>query len=272
MRTPLLLPAFVLALHVPTLSAADFAGPNQHICGTTTLMDAFALGAGENGLWSVVEGSATFSNITSPFSPVAGLSFGENVLRWTVSGSDGSASDLVSIWCYNSAMPNADAGADQNVSDPPAFAQLSGSVPIAPGTCVWTLVAGTGTFSSAMDPQATVSFLGMGTNTIQWNCDNGPCGVTSDIVQVELTVVGIDEVAMEALDMHFDQNGQRMVFGPRSRKLSIVLVDEQGRLMRQVNTSAGTWTWELSDLPAGAYLAVATTEGRTYTVRFVVSH
>jgi hypothetical protein len=268
MRTTVLLSAFVLVLHS---QAADFAGPNQYICATSTVMAADPLGTGENGLWSVVEGTATFSIINSPFSPVTGLSFGENVLRWTVSGSDGSASDLVSIWCYNSAMPAANAGADQNVSDPPGFAQLNGSVPIHPGTCVWTIVAGTGTFSSTADPQATVSFLGMGTNTIQWTCDNGPCGVTSDIVQLELTVVGIDEVAMEALDMHFDHNGQRMVFGPRSQKASIVLLDEHGRTVRHVSTPVGSGVWDLADLPAGLYLAVGNTEGRRHTVRFVVT-
>ncbi|MCB0770156.1 MAG: T9SS type A sorting domain-containing protein [Flavobacteriales bacterium] len=250
--------------------AADFAGPNQYICGTSTVMAAFSLSPGESGLWSVVEGSASFSNITSPFSPVTGLGFGENVLRWTVTGSSGSASDLVSIWCYNNAMPAADAGADQNVSDPPGIAQLNGSAPIHPGTCTWTIVAGTGTFSDPNEPNATVSFLGMGTNTLQWTCDNGPCGVTSDIVQVELTVVGIDEVAMEALDMHYDHTAQRMVFGQRSQKVSMVLLNAQGRTVRQVNAPAGTGIWDLADLPAGLYFAVGYTEGRRHTFRFVV--
>ncbi|MEZ4739674.1 MAG: hypothetical protein R2818_10080 [Flavobacteriales bacterium] len=167
-------------------------------------------------------------------------------------------------------MPFANAGADQNVSDPPGSAQLSGSAPIHPGTCIWTIVAGTGTFSNANDPNATVSFLGMGTNVIQWTCDNGPCGVTADIVELVVTAaIGIDEAAMDELDMYFDHAGQRLVFGPRSQGVTLALTDLQGRIIREGSASVGTGPWDLTDLPAGPYLISGMRSGQYYAFRFL---
>ncbi|MEZ4739673.1 MAG: hypothetical protein R2818_10075 [Flavobacteriales bacterium] len=65
MRTAPLLTALALAFTAQAMPPADFAGPNQYLCGTNTVMEAVALSTGESGLWSVVSGSAVFTR-TSP--------------------------------------------------------------------------------------------------------------------------------------------------------------------------------------------------------------
>lgn len=77
------------------------AGPDQSFsCGTTsTTLAANAATAGSTGSWSVVSGTATITNPSSPTSTVTGLVAGCAVLRWTITGPTGCATttDDVSI-------------------------------------------------------------------------------------------------------------------------------------------------------------------------------
>ena len=72
------------------------AGNDQAICTSSTNLSATSTING--GSWSVVAGSGTFANPTSPISTVSGLAMGTNVFRWT-SNTDlcGSQSDDVTI-------------------------------------------------------------------------------------------------------------------------------------------------------------------------------
>ncbi|MBL0126097.1 MAG: T9SS type A sorting domain-containing protein [Flavobacteriales bacterium] len=266
-----LLPAFALLLHAQVLSA-DFAGPNQFICGTSTIMGANALGTGESGFWTVLNGTADFFNANAPNTPVTGLSYGENVLQWTILAPGGPVSDQVSIWCYNSAMPLANAGPDQVVSVPPGTAQLSGSTPIAPGTCFWLVVSGPASITDPTDPNTMVSSLGVGQNVFSWSCDNGPCGTSSDQVAIQVSeVIGIEEAGHKALDIRYDAIGQRLVFGSGSTSRSITLYDEQGRVVDQLNAPAGSGVWDLSGLSNGVYLARDGSGAFQQALRFVLS-
>ncbi|MBK7381987.1 MAG: T9SS type A sorting domain-containing protein [Flavobacteriales bacterium] len=271
LQRTILLPAFTLLLYAQVRSA-DFAGPNQFICGTSTIMGANALGAGETGYWTVLAGTADFFNANAPNTPVTGLSYGENVLQWTILAPGGPVSDQVSIWCYNSAMPLANAGPDQVASAPPGTAQLSGSTPIAPGVCFWVVVAGTASIANPTDPNTTVSSLGVGQNVFSWSCDNGPCGSSSDVVVIEASeVIGIEEAGSDAFIMHYDASGQRLVFGSSSTPRSITLFDEQGRVVDRLNAPAGSGVWDLSGSPNGVYVAQISSGGLQRTLRFVVT-
>ena len=77
---------------------------------------------------------------------------------------------------------------------------LAGNAPLAPATGLWTVVSGTGVFTTATSPTTGVTGLSIGTNVFQWTLSNGPCanGVTTS--QVTIT--------------RFDPNTPAAVAGP----------------------------------------------------------
>jgi hypothetical protein len=245
--------------------ASNFAGPDQFICGTATFMQANALATGESGFWSVAQGAGTFLTPGSPNSGVTGLSFGENVLRWTVFTSAGQVSDLVSVWCYNSAMPAADAGPDQTVNHWPGTAQLNGSSPVAPGACFWQVLSGSASIAAPTDPNSAVSGLGEGITVLQWTCDNGPCGTTSDLVTID-AVVGIPEVEGRLPAFRFDPV-DRLLWSAAPVRAQVL--DAAGRVVAagQLGPSAPL---SLAHAPSGHYVALAAQGERIVPLRIVL--
>jgi hypothetical protein len=70
-----------VAVHTNTVANA---GPDQAICGTSTNLAANTSANG-SGTWSVIGGSGTFANASSPTTSVSGLAVGPNTFRWTLS-------------------------------------------------------------------------------------------------------------------------------------------------------------------------------------------
>src|SRR5690606_22981945 len=73
---------------VPVITQAE-AGPDQNVCADNTVLAANNPGVGEMGTWTVISGSGSFSNPSSPTSSVGGLAFGDNVFRWTITDTGG---------------------------------------------------------------------------------------------------------------------------------------------------------------------------------------
>ncbi len=257
------------ALSASAQSRSNFAGPDQFICGTSAFMQANPLGAGETGFWSVVQGTAEFIAPGSPTSPVIGLSFGENVLRWTIYATGGPVSDQVAVWCYNSAMPLADAGQDQTVGHWPGTTTLNATPPIAPGTCFWEVISGSAVIAEPNNPQSAVSGLGAGINMLQWNCDNGPCGSSSDLMAID-AVVGVQEWmhANGAIRYDVEQHALRLPNGCQPSQ--VLIMDGQGRLAQALRPSAATELLWLSEMPQGPYAAVAICADGARAIRFVM--
>lgn len=252
--------------------ASSFAGPDQFICGTATTLEAEPLASGESGFWSVVVGNATFNNSSDPTTFVTDLEFGENVLMWTKITPNGASPDNVSIWCYNSAMPLANAGPDQVVTAPPGTAVMNASAPIPPAVCFWTFVQGSGVIVDANDPNTTVGGITIGPNILSWNCDNGPCGSSSDDVIIEGTeVVGIAEGFTNSNAPFYDPANHRLVFQQQSPSMSITLFDQQGRVVQQLTSPAGAGAWDLSTMPSGMYLAQMRTHDGMTALRFALT-
>lgn len=247
---------------------ANPAGPDQFICGTATAMQADPLSGGDLGFWSVVQGTGSFVAPGSPNSPVTGLSFGENVFRWTIFASSGQSSDLVSVWCYDSAMPLANAGPDQTVAHWPGTTQLNGSTPTAPGACFWSVVSGICAIADPTDPQSQVYGLGTGPTVLQWSCDNGPCGTSSDEMVID-AVVGIGEHSLQTASIRHDAARGVIVY-QANLAVQLMLRDALGRRISSASVGAGEGVWELGELPAGWYVAAARTEESESTIRFVV--
>lgn len=168
--------------------AAD-AGPDQSLCGNTSIatMSANAPTGVATAQWTVVQGTAVFSNASSPTATVSGLSTGINVLRWSINnGACGITSDVVSILVYDPANPVANAGNDQELCTPTTSTTLTGSSLIVPAVGQWTLVSGSGTIANPTSPTTAVSGLAIGENVFRWQVNNGVCAdpITSDLVSI----------------------------------------------------------------------------------------
>jgi len=165
------------------------AGPDQSLCdaSTTTSLNGNTPVGVATGSWSVVQGTATFADATSPTTGVSGLSVGVNTLRWSIDNGDcGITFDDMTILVYDPNQPAADAGPDQTLCTPTTSTTLSGSPLTVPAVGQWTLVSGQGTIANPTSPTTTVSGLGLGENIFRWTVNNGVCTapITSDDVSV----------------------------------------------------------------------------------------
>lgn len=165
------------------------AGPDQSQCGTagSVVMAANTPTGVATGSWSVVQGTATFSDPTSPTATVSGLSIGVNILQWNIDNVDcGITTDQVSIFVYDPNNPVAAAGADQQLCTPTTSTTLTGSAITIPAVGQWTLISGSGTIANPNSPSTAVSGLGLGENVFQWQVNNGVCAnpITSDQVSI----------------------------------------------------------------------------------------
>ena len=98
--------------------------------------------------WAVSSGTGTFGSPTSASTTVTGLSSGANVLRCTVTQTDGQTAYKEVTITVNFPAPTANAGTDQTITLPTSSANLSGSGTVASGqtaSYLWTKVSGSGT-------------------------------------------------------------------------------------------------------------------------------
>ncbi len=174
------------------------AGPDQSVCGLSTTLQGVVPYPSIPRLWTVISGSGTFSDPTSPTTTVSGLSPGPNVFEWTLNyGSCGITSDQVTIVAYDPSHPGADAGPDQQLCTPTTGTTLAANTPSIPATGVWTVVSGSGTFADPGSAVTTVSGLGVGNNVFRWTIDNGPC-TPPTFDQVTITVFNSGQAAANA--------------------------------------------------------------------------
>lgn len=166
------------------------AGLDQEYCSpvSSTLLNANAAVFPAIGIWSVVSGTGTFVNPNSPNTQVNGLSLGDNIFEWTISGGPcpGTPSvDQVVITIFDASQEDADAGADQVLCSPLDNTAMDGSPVAYPASGTWTLISGVATIVDPGDPTTAITGLGIGEHVFQWSIDNGPCGTpTADEVSI----------------------------------------------------------------------------------------
>jgi gliding motility-associated-like protein len=173
--------------------AAAFAGADQNVCGSSTLLSATVPNSG-SGLWTVTSGTGTFANSSAANSAVSGLSPGLNVFRWTVSnGSCNPVFDEVTIQSFvQPTSPNA--GPDQSICA--LTAQLSASIPSV-GLGSWSIISGAGIIVNAQQNQTTVNNLQTGVNTFRYSVSNGVCPVVSDDISIEVFVAPVSNAGSD---------------------------------------------------------------------------
>jgi gliding motility-associated-like protein len=180
----------IIYVFAPNQQAAD-AGEDQEVCSDTNsaVLDANSPIVPAIGSWLVIEGSGVFSDVNDPNATVSGMTVGINTFRWTINNGPclpNQTSDTVTILLFDSTAPISNAGPDQSICSNVASVQMDASASVFPGQGTWSVISGTGTFTNANDPLASVSGLSLGENIFLWTIDNGPCpqGITTDLVSV----------------------------------------------------------------------------------------
>nr|MDQ3101714.1 hypothetical protein [Bacteroidota bacterium] len=139
------------------------------------------------GQWTLVSGSGTIADPSSPTSTISGLGLGVNVFQWQVNNGacpDPISSDLVSITVFEVNAPVANAGPDQEICTPISTVTLAANPPVASAFGTWSIVNGGGTITSVNSPTSTITSLPVGVNIFQWTLTNGACGTTTDQVRI----------------------------------------------------------------------------------------
>ncbi|NQX90647.1 MAG: IgGFc-binding protein, partial [Flavobacteriales bacterium] len=171
------------------------AGDDQSICSSTAQVTMSANQAvfPAEGVWSVIQGSATFDDENAHNTQVSGLSVGENVLVWTLNNGacSGFTTDEVSIFVFDENAPNADAGDDQEVCTPQTSTFLSATSATFPAVGEWTLISGTGSFADNSDPTTEVTGLSVGENVFRWTVNNAPCTPATTFDEISVFVFDI---------------------------------------------------------------------------------
>jgi gliding motility-associated-like protein len=186
--------------------AAANAGADQQLCTptSTTTLTANSVIFPATGAWTVVSGTATIADPSSPTTSISGLGVGQVVLRWTIDNGpcvNGLTSDEVTINVFDGSAPNASAGPDQAFCTPigEAVTMFASNAPF-PATGSWSLVSGQGTIANGNDPFTAITALGLGSNVFRWTVDNGVCGNTSDDV-----LIAVFDHTVPAADAGADQ-------------------------------------------------------------------
>ena len=73
------------------------AGDDLESCENSFILSANSPEENEVGEWTLVSGSANFDSTNDPNTQVSGLSIGENILEWSITGECGTSSDQIII-------------------------------------------------------------------------------------------------------------------------------------------------------------------------------
>ncbi|MCF6364640.1 MAG: Ig-like domain-containing protein [Bacteroidales bacterium] len=133
-------------------------------------------GPGETGTWTCFTAGVTFDDSNVYNTAAHNLGVGINNFVWTINNADCSTDANIVVTSIN---PLADAGPDQNnLCDNFTF---MGAVNPTPGTGVWSVLSGLGTFADASDNVTYVSGIQQGINTYRWTVTESGCVRTSDV-------------------------------------------------------------------------------------------
>jgi len=185
-----------------------FAGPDQQACVDPNNLPTISLNASSpdapaTGVWSVTQGSGSFSSNTNPNAIFTPTSAGTFILEWSI---DNGVCDVLSntdqliIELFNEEQAPANAGDNIEICSNQLSVNLSGNEPLDPAVGTWTVVQGTGNFSDLNNPNSSVSGYSIGTNTYRWTIDNGECIPSQTFDDVEVVVYNENVPLAEAGD------------------------------------------------------------------------
>ena len=226
------------------------AGSDANICNASATLNANVPATG-TGLWSILSGSGTLSNPGQANTVINGLTPGNTTLIWTISNAPCAAQTDTLVLTTLPALSPAVAGNDTNLCA--TQFTLSAIVPLS-GVGTWTVVSGAANISDANAPNATLTNLGNGVNTLQWTISNGICPDVSD--QITINVFTPPSVAVAGADVQTCvqsteitataptsgigswsvSQGSAAISSPNSPSTSVVILSPGG----------ATFTWQVS--------------------------
>jgi hypothetical protein len=264
-----LIAAITVPWSMPSATAQNWAdaGPDQWVCGDSTDLQAGALTPLDTGYWFLSQGTATIINSTDPSTAVTDLGLGENVLIWVLINSFGATSDFVSIRAYDPAAPVADAGPDQLALPLYYITNLNANPFQAPCVCSWTVISGPTQVQDPGSPTSLVLANAPGTSVLQWTCDNGPCGITSDqVVLDDVLGTGLASTMLsQVASIRHDPGQDVLVISAPHAQARLDVLGGNGQYIRSLGTLS------TADLPAGLYIARMIHGDHVQSLRFVVS-
>ncbi|MES2679963.1 MAG: gliding motility-associated C-terminal domain-containing protein [Bacteroidota bacterium] len=174
--------ASTLSIHVDDLSGSIYAGNSATVCPASYTMNAAPIVKGV-GLWSVITGTATFADPTSPYTVISNLGVGKNVFRWSIS--NGSCPVKIDSVAITRDMPADSAYAGRDTTINTTRFQLAARQPTI-GTGEWQLVSGFGAIANYQSNTTLITDLSSGENIVKWKV-TGACDYTED--EIRITVV-----------------------------------------------------------------------------------
>ena len=171
---------------VPNLNAGT-ALTNIDVCGNETAFNLFTGLTGNDAGGSWGDDDATGA-LTGNLFDASAVAPGSYQFTYTIAA-PGCTPDSETITVDVSAAPAANAGTDQSVCSNSTFLNASLG---ANETGVWTVVAGTGSFTDAIDPNTEVTGLTEGVNTFQWEVTD----VNTNCTEVDLVDVNFTELTL----------------------------------------------------------------------------
>ncbi len=167
-----------------SLIIAD-AGMDQIFCEDDTTTLTANIPAPGSGMWTVISGNGVFDDDTNPNTLVSGLDYGQNEFEWIITNGACVSSNRVMI--QRDSLIIADAGTDLNLCDI-YHAVITAENP-QPGTGIWSVASGSGTFAQPIQNVTTVSGLGVDENQLVWEVTNGTCISTDTlIIDIDTTI------------------------------------------------------------------------------------
>ena len=165
------------------------AGPDESVCTPTNVVTLAGNVASPpaTGTWTMISGSGTIADPSSPTTDVFSLGVGQTVLVWTISNgpcANGITTDTMVVNVFDDTAGDADAGADQSFCSPVSTVNMTANTVIFPALGTWALISGSGIIAAPNDPGSAITGLGIGENVFEWSISNGPCGTTTDQVSL----------------------------------------------------------------------------------------
>ena len=137
-------------------------------------LDGNTVSAPAFGTWTLISGSGQIDDVNDPSTAVSNLTIGENIFVWTVYNGNCNPveerTDTVSVFVFDSTLPVANAGEDQELCTPNTSTSLEGSDIVFPAQGTWTLISGGGDIVDANDPNTVVNNLPVGENIFEMDC------------------------------------------------------------------------------------------------------
>ncbi len=168
----------ISVFHAPTTANA---GPDQTVCTSSVTLGGNSPSFG-SGSWVITNGTGTITSPTSATTSVTGLLPSSSVtLRWTISNGVCTPSMDSVVITRDAAPTSPSAGIDANVCQDSIV--LNANSP-STGSGSWSVITGGGSLSSSTNPNALLSNLSLGANTVVWSISNGVCQALRDSVTI----------------------------------------------------------------------------------------